>query len=67
MISMYQLIITIKILATYLPDTSFSYSRSWRWMLGALLHLGVMQSLRAKLAQAVEYSDCTFSYRYGCQ
>jgi len=48
MISMYQLMITIGILAAYLSDTSFSYSGSWRWMLGVitipavLLFIGVL-------------------------
>ncbi|CUX96491.1 sugar porter family MFS transporter [Candidatus Doolittlea endobia] len=36
MISMYQLMITIGILAAYLSDTAFSYSGSWRWMLGVI-------------------------------
>ncbi|RJT41577.1 sugar porter family MFS transporter [Rahnella woolbedingensis] len=36
MISMYQLMITIGILAAYLSDTAFSYSGSWRWMLGII-------------------------------
>ncbi|MDR3434778.1 MAG: sugar porter family MFS transporter [Rouxiella aceris] len=36
MISMYQLMITIGILAAYLSDTGFSYSGSWRWMLGVI-------------------------------
>jgi len=48
MISMYQLMITIGILAAYLSDTGFSYSGSWRWMLGiitipaVLLFIGVL-------------------------
>ncbi|SNC58625.1 sugar porter family MFS transporter [Sodalis endosymbiont of Henestaris halophilus] len=48
MISMYQLMITIGILAAYLSDTAFSYSGSWRWMLGIitipaiLLFIGVL-------------------------
>ncbi|WP_074012555.1 sugar porter family MFS transporter [Candidatus Sodalis sp. SoCistrobi] len=48
MISMYQLMITIGILAAYLSDTAFSYSGSWRWMLGiitipaVLLFIGVL-------------------------
>ncbi|KAA9002711.1 sugar porter family MFS transporter [Affinibrenneria salicis] len=47
MISMYQLMITIGILAAYLSDTALSYSGAWRWMLGvitlpaALLLIGV--------------------------
>ncbi|HDJ1441317.1 sugar porter family MFS transporter [Serratia rubidaea] len=36
MISMYQLMITIGILAAYLSDTAFSYSGAWRWMLGII-------------------------------
>jgi len=36
MISMYQLMITIGILAAYLSDTGFSYSGAWRWMLGVI-------------------------------
>lgn len=48
MISMYQLMITIGILGAYLSDTAFSYSGSWRWMLGiitipaVLLFIGVL-------------------------
>ncbi|CAJ0995491.1 Galactose-proton symporter [Sodalis praecaptivus] len=48
MISMYQLMIAIGILAAYLSDTAFSYSGSWRWMLGiitipaVLLFIGVL-------------------------
>ncbi|TCV96925.1 sugar porter family MFS transporter [Biostraticola tofi] len=48
MISMYQLMITIGILAAYLSDTAFSYTGSWRWMLGiitipaVLLFVGVL-------------------------
>ncbi|TKI03097.1 sugar porter family MFS transporter [Martelella alba] len=48
MISMYQLMITIGILAAYLSDTGFSYSGNWRWMLGVitipagLLFIGVL-------------------------
>ncbi|CAI2055540.1 Galactose transporter [Serratia fonticola] len=48
MISMYQLMITIGILGAYLSDTAFSYSGSWRWMLGIitlpalLLFVGVL-------------------------
>lgn len=48
MISMYQLMITIGILAAYLSDTAFSYSGSWHWMLGiitipaVLLFIGVL-------------------------
>lgn len=36
MISMYQLMITIGILGAYLSDTAFSYTESWRWMLGVI-------------------------------
>jgi SP family galactose:H+ symporter-like MFS transporter len=36
MISMYQLMITIGILAAYLSDTAFSYTGAWRWMLGVI-------------------------------
>lgn len=36
MISMYQLMITIGILAAYISDTAFSYTESWRWMLGVI-------------------------------
>jgi MFS transporter, SP family, galactose:H+ symporter len=48
MISTYQLMITIGILVAFLSDTAFSYSGSWRWMLGiiaipgALFLLGVL-------------------------
>ncbi|XOD70134.1 MAG: sugar porter family MFS transporter [Sodalis sp. (in: enterobacteria)] len=48
MISMYQLMITIGILAAYLSNAAFSYSGSWRWMLGiitipaVLLFIGVL-------------------------
>ncbi|WP_324768107.1 sugar porter family MFS transporter [Pokkaliibacter plantistimulans] len=48
MISMYQLMITIGILAAFLSNTAFSYLQSWRWMLGVItfpalgLLLGVM-------------------------
>ncbi len=47
-ISMYQLMITIGILAAFLSDTAFSYYGAWRWMLGviaipgALFLLGVL-------------------------
>ncbi|SFN07685.1 MFS transporter, SP family, galactose:H+ symporter [Izhakiella capsodis] len=37
MISLYQLMITIGILAAYLSDTAFSASGSWRWMLGVII------------------------------
>ncbi|AFP84629.1 sugar porter family MFS transporter [secondary endosymbiont of Ctenarytaina eucalypti] len=36
MISMYQLMIALGILTAYLSDTAFSYSGSWRWMLGII-------------------------------
>ncbi|WP_396349767.1 sugar porter family MFS transporter [Atlantibacter subterraneus] len=36
MISMYQLMITIGILAAYLSDTAFSDAGAWRWMLGII-------------------------------
>ncbi|PHI31285.1 sugar porter family MFS transporter [Budvicia aquatica] len=36
MISMYQLMITIGILAAFLSDTALSYSGQWRWMLGII-------------------------------
>lgn len=36
MISLYQLMITIGIFGAYLSDTAFSYSGSWRWMLGII-------------------------------
>lgn len=36
MISMYQLMITIGILAAFLSDTAFSSSGNWRWMLGII-------------------------------
>lgn len=48
MVSLYQLMITVGILAAFLSDTAFSYSGSWRWMLGViafpalLLLLGVL-------------------------
>ncbi|WP_091913167.1 sugar porter family MFS transporter [Chitinasiproducens palmae] len=34
MISLYQLMITVGILAAFLSNTAFSFSGSWRWMLG---------------------------------
>ena len=49
MISTYQLMITIGILAAFLSDTLFSYIGAWRWMLGivavpgALFLIGVVQ------------------------
>lgn len=54
MISMYQLMITIGILAAYLSDTAFSYTGAWRWMLGVitipagLLLVGVFFYLTAR-------------------
>jgi len=48
MISLYQLLITIGILAAFVSDTLLSYWGAWRWMLGivaipaALLFLGVL-------------------------
>ena len=48
MISLYQLMITIGILAAFVSNTLFSYGGSWRWMLGIigipafLLLLGVL-------------------------
>ncbi|MHC1478679.1 sugar porter family MFS transporter [Frateuria aurantia] len=48
MISTYQLMITIGILAAFLSDTALSYHGAWRWMLGviaipgALFLLGVL-------------------------
>lgn len=36
MISLYQLMITIGILAAFLSDTAFSQSGNWRWMLGII-------------------------------
>ncbi|KGI78963.1 sugar porter family MFS transporter [Oleiagrimonas soli] len=48
MISSYQLMITIGILVAFVSDTAFSYTESWRWMLGiiaipgALFLLGVL-------------------------
>lgn len=48
MVSIYQLMITIGILAAFLSDLAFSHSGSWRWMLGviaipgALFLLGVL-------------------------
>jgi SP family galactose:H+ symporter-like MFS transporter len=36
MIALYQLMITIGILAAFLSNTAFSYSGDWRWMLGII-------------------------------
>ena len=49
MISSYQLMITVGILAAFISDTLFSYIGAWRWMLGivavpgALFLIGVVQ------------------------
>jgi len=37
MISCYQLLITVGLLAAYLSDTYFSYTEAWRWMLGIVI------------------------------
>ena len=42
MISLYQLMITIGILAAYLSDLGFSYSGNWRWMLGVIAIPGAL-------------------------
>lgn len=42
MISTYQLMITIGILAAFLSNTGFSYSGSWRWMLGVIAIPGAL-------------------------
>ena len=42
MISLYQLMITIGILAAFLSDTAFSYSGNWRWMLGIIAVPGAL-------------------------
>jgi len=42
MISLYQLMITIGILAAFLSDTAFSYSGNWRWMLGIIAIPGAL-------------------------
>ena len=42
MISLYQLMITIGILAAYLSDTAFSYTGNWRWMLGVIAIPGAL-------------------------
>ncbi|MGI4983831.1 MAG: sugar porter family MFS transporter [Janthinobacterium lividum] len=48
MISLYQLMITVGILAAFLSNTAFSYNGNWRWMLGVIafpalvLLMGVM-------------------------
>ena len=53
MISSYQLMITVGILAAFISDTLFSYIGAWRWMLGivavpgALFLIGVVQLPRS--------------------
>jgi SP family galactose:H+ symporter-like MFS transporter len=42
MVSLYQLMITVGILAAYLSDTALSYSGRWRWMLGVIAIPGVL-------------------------
>jgi len=42
MISTYQLMITIGILAAFLSDTLFSYIGAWRWMLGVVALPGAL-------------------------
>ncbi|MFC4763166.1 sugar porter family MFS transporter [Dyella koreensis] len=42
MISLYQLMITIGILVAFLSDTAFSYTGSWRWMLGVIAIPGAL-------------------------
>jgi MFS transporter, SP family, galactose:H+ symporter len=42
MVSLYQLMITIGILVAFLSDLAFSYSGSWRWMLGVIAIPGVL-------------------------
>jgi SP family galactose:H+ symporter-like MFS transporter len=42
MISLYQLMITTGILVAFLSDTAFSYSGSWRWMLGIIAIPGIL-------------------------
>ncbi|HWU76099.1 MAG TPA: sugar porter family MFS transporter [Rhodanobacter sp.] len=41
MISLYQLMITTGILVAFLSNTAFSYSGSWRWMLGIIAIPGI--------------------------
>lgn len=41
-ISLYQLMITVGILAAFLSDTAFSYRGNWRYMLGILVIPGVL-------------------------
>ncbi|MET0332517.1 MAG: sugar porter family MFS transporter [Dyella sp.] len=42
MISTYQLMLTTGILLAFLSDTAFSYSGSWRWMLGVIAIPGAL-------------------------
>jgi MFS transporter, SP family, galactose:H+ symporter len=42
MVSLYQLMITIGIFVAFLSDTAFSYSGSWRWMLGVIAIPGIL-------------------------
>ena len=42
MISSYQLMITVGILAAFLSDTVFSYGGEWRWMLGIVAAPGAL-------------------------
>lgn len=42
MISTYQLMITVGIFLAFLSDTAFSYSGSWRWMLGVIAIPGAL-------------------------
>ena len=42
MVSIYQLMITIGILAAFLSDLAFSHSESWRWMLGVIAIPGAL-------------------------
>jgi MFS transporter, SP family, galactose:H+ symporter len=42
MVSLYQLMITIGILGAFLSDLAFSYSGSWRWMLGVIAIPGAL-------------------------
>ncbi|HET7269141.1 MAG TPA: sugar porter family MFS transporter [Oleiagrimonas sp.] len=42
MVSTYQLMITIGILAAFLSDLAFSHSESWRWMLGVIAIPGAL-------------------------
>jgi SP family galactose:H+ symporter-like MFS transporter len=42
MVSLYQLMITIGILLSFLSDTAFSYSGNWHWMLGVIAIPGAL-------------------------